>query len=107
MRQLLLLALTMVPLASPALAEGSQTVNGSVTSSMDDPRDIARRVPVIPVLEASRIALKRVPGTVTHAELETNDGLRTWQVDIQPQDGRPVRMWLNANTGAFLRMVRP
>ena len=55
--------------------------------------------------QAGAIALKRVPGTLLDAEIETNDGIRTWQIDVQAKDGHRVRIWLNANSGAFLRMV--
>lgn len=104
-------------LAAPAHAAGttansrSDTDGNSTASSWsktvnpDDPRDIARRLPIIPVAQAGAIALKRVPGTLLDAEIETNDGIRTWQIDIQAKDGRKVSMWLNANSGAFLRMV--
>jgi uncharacterized membrane protein YkoI len=102
-----ILLLTAMGFAGPALAaEGaSHSINGTVTQNFYDPRDIARKLPMIPLTQASEIALRRVPGTVSHAEIETNDGIRTWQVDVESNDRRHVRLWLNANTGAFLRMV--
>jgi uncharacterized membrane protein YkoI len=112
MRHLAVLVCLFLPLpAVPAHAAGSSSssdTNGnsrSKTVNPDDPRDIARRLPVMPLAQASTIALKRVPGTVLEAEIETNDGIRTWQIDIQARDGHRVRMWLNANSGAFLKMV--
>ena len=104
-------------LAASAHAAGTTTnsrsdTDGNSTASSwsksvnpDDPRDIARRLPIIPMAQAGAIALKRVPGTLLDAEIETNDGIRTWQIDIRANDGHRVRMWLNANTGAFLKMV--
>ena len=100
MRHFLLLAGAL--LAAPAMA---QSQSSSATVNLNDPRDIARRAPVMPLAEASTIATKRVPGTVLGAMVETNDGIRTWQIDIQETNGHKVRMWLNANTGAFLKMV--
>lgn len=98
--------------AADSTANSSRTSDGNSASTSsaksinrDDPRDIARRLAVIPVAQANAIALKRVPGKLLHAEIETNDGSRTWQIDIQAKDGHRVRMWLNANTGAFLKMV--
>jgi len=102
---LVLLAMTGLTPATLAGQSVSHSANGTVTRKLDDPRDIARRLPLIPAARASEIALGRVPGTVLEMEIETNDGIRTWQVDIQPETGRPVRIWLNANTGGFLRMV--
>ena len=118
MRHLAVLVCLSLPLlaaaghAADSTANGRSNANGSSTSSSwsktvnpDDPRDIARRLPVMPLARAGAIALERVPGTLLDAEIETNDGVRTWQIDIQAMDGRRVRMWLNANTGAFLKMV--
>ena len=102
--------------AADSTANRSRTTNGNgsssswsdsstKTSNPDSPRDIARWLPVNPVAQANTIAVKRVPGTILGAEIETNDGIRTWQIDILGKDGHKVRMWLNANTGAFLKMV--
>jgi uncharacterized membrane protein YkoI len=94
------------------MANSSRTTDGNSASTAsaksinrDDPRDIARRLPVMPLAQASAIALQRVPGRLLDAEIETNDGIRTWQIDVQANDGHMVRMWLNASTGAFLKMV--
>ena len=83
----------------------SWSTSSSTTVNPGDPRDLARRTPVMPLTRAGAIALERVPGKLLDAEVETNDGIRTWQMDIQAKDGRRIRMWLNASTGAFLRMV--
>jgi uncharacterized membrane protein YkoI len=98
--------------AADSMTNSSRTTDGKSASASsaksinrDDPRDIARRLPVMPAAQANAIALQRVPGKLLHAEIETNDGIRTWQIDIQARDGHTVRMWLNANTGAFLKMV--
>jgi uncharacterized membrane protein YkoI len=90
--------------AAPAAAQ-SWSQSSSSTVNLNDPRDIARRAPLMPLAEASAIAVKRVPGTVLGAMIETNDGIRTWQIDIQEANGHKVRMWLNANNGTFLKMV--
>jgi uncharacterized membrane protein YkoI len=95
-----LLALTLT--TAPASA---QSWSSSSTVTPNDPRDIARRAPVISETQAGAIALKRVPGKLLGAMIETNDGIRTWQVDVQANDGHKVRMWLNASTGAFLKSV--
>lgn len=105
MRNAMLLLLSL--LATPALADvttsSSATANGTV--HLDDRRDIARRAPVLPVAQASAIALKRVPGKVLATEIETNDGIRTWQIDILADKGGKVRLWLDAGNGDFIRMA--
>ena len=100
----LALLLPLLLLAAPAMAQ-SWSSSSSTTVNLNDPRDIARRAPVLSLAEASDLALKRVPGTVLDAMVETNDGIRTWQIDIAEANGHRVRMWLNANSGAFLKMV--
>lgn len=102
----ILALLPLLLLTAPALAQSaSRSSSTSSTVNLNDPRDISRRAPLMPVADATAIALKRVPGTVLGAMIETNDGIRTWQIDIQSNSSHKVRMWLNANTGAFLKMV--
>ena len=96
-----------VALAGPALADtaASHSASTNDTVNLTDKRDIARRAPVMPKDDAVAIAVKRVPGTVQAAAIETNDGIRTWQIDIQPATGKQVRLWLNASNGEILRSV--
>jgi uncharacterized membrane protein YkoI len=100
---LFLLAASAAPVLADISASTSSSSNGTV--SLQDRRDIARRVPIMPVAEAQAIALRRVPGKVLAMEIETNDGIRTWQIDIRADTGRTVRLWLNAGNGDFLRMA--
>jgi len=86
-------------------ASASQSVSSNDTVHLDDRRDIARRAPVMAVANAAAIAVKRVPGTVLATAIETNDGIRTWQIDILADKGVKVRLWLNASTGDILRMA--
>jgi uncharacterized membrane protein YkoI len=98
--------LSIILLAAPAAAQSSSSSSSTATTiNPDDPRDVARRLPVMPLTRAGAIALERFPGKLLDAEIETNDGIRTWQIDIQAKDGHRVRMWLNANTGEFLKMA--
>lgn len=103
-----LLFFLVLGLATPGLAAKSvsHAANGTVTKKLDDPRDLARKSPVIPAARASEIAVARVPGTILGMEIETNDGIRTWQVDVAANAGGTMRLWLKASTGEFLRMVR-
>ena len=94
-------------LAAPALADvsASQSATTNSTVRLDDRRDIARRAPVMPKADAEAIAVKRVPGQVLASAIETNDGIRTWQIDILAPEGRKVRLWLNAANGTVLKTV--
>jgi uncharacterized membrane protein YkoI len=98
---LLLLGISVTSALADASASNSASSNDTVY--LYDRRDIARRAPVMPVTNAMAIAVKRVPGTVLTTAIETNDGIRTWQIDILAEKGKTVRLWLNASTGEFLR----
>lgn len=97
----------LMALATPALADSSASQSASSNNSVNlyDRRDIARRAPVMPEADAVAIAVKRLPGKVLTAAIETNDGIRTWQIDILPISGGQVRLWLNASNGDVLRKV--
>ena len=103
MRNLLAIFLLSVSV-TPVLADASASATANGTVSLDR-RDIARRAPVMPVAEAVAIAVRRVPGKVLATEIETNDGIRTWQIDILAAQGGKKRLWLNAANGDFLRMA--
>lgn len=94
-------------LATPALADAtvSQAASANNTVNLYDRRDIAKRAPTMPLADATAIAVRRVPGTVLAAAIETNDGLRTWQIDILATGGKRVRLWLNASNGDVLKTV--
>jgi len=97
----LLLALWPAAVLADASSSSSASANGS--ASLQDRRDIARRAPVMPQADAVAIAVKRVPGKVLAAAIETNDGIRTWQIDILSAKSGKVRLWLNASNGDILR----
>ena len=105
MRQPLISLVMMGALITPVFADSSASVSASSNSKayLYDKRDIARRTPIIPEAAAVAIAVKRVPGTVLAAAVETNDGIRTWQVDIKGELGRMTRLWLNASSGEVLK----
>lgn len=94
-------------LVVPALADNSASQSASSNSKvyLYDRRDIARRAPVMPLADAAAIAVKRVPGTVLVTAIETNDSIRTWQIDVLTTKGGTVRLWLNATNGDVLRIA--
>ena len=102
------LAVILLIVSAPAaLADVSQTSSSSANGAVNlhDRRDIARHAPIMPAADAVAIAVKRVPGKVLAAEIETDDGIRTWQIDILADKGGKVRLWLNAANGDFLKMA--
>ena len=56
-------------------------------------------MPLTAILE---IVFRRVPGTVLEAELETEDGVLTYKIDLLSDAGRKMRVRLNARSGEIL-----
>jgi uncharacterized membrane protein YkoI len=56
-------------------------------------------MPLTAILE---IVAQRQPGTVLDAELETEDGVLTYKIDLLSDAGRKVRLRLNARSGEIL-----
>ncbi len=113
----------MLGLASHAQATGSASNSSSSSSSssdngsskhsqshsstttqfdQDDARDALRKGKVMPLTAILEIAGKREPGTVLDAELETENGVLTYKIDILSDAGRKARLRLNARTGDII-----
>jgi uncharacterized membrane protein YkoI len=56
-------------------------------------------MPLTAILE---IVFRRVPGTVLEAELETEDGVLTYKIDLLSDAGHKTRVRLNARSGEIL-----
>jgi uncharacterized membrane protein YkoI len=76
--------------------------SSSSHSDQDDARDALRRGKVMPLTAILEIVARREPGTVLDAELETEDGVLTYKIDLLSDAGRKVRFRLNARTGEIL-----
>jgi uncharacterized membrane protein YkoI len=58
----------------------------------------------ITINQAMAIALERVPGQVVKAELDYDDKMLTYEIDIRTADGHKYEVKIDANTGAILRV---
>lgn len=111
--------LAALALALPAQAAGSSSSSSSSSTSsnssqhseshssitrfdQDDARDALRQGKVMPLTAILEIVARRTPGTVLDAELETEDGVLTYKIDILSDAGRKTRVRLNARSGAIL-----
>ena len=88
-------------------ANGRTTTRNSSSNSnhrddQDDARDALRRGRVMPLTAILEIAFKRERGTVLEVELDTEDRILTYKIDLLSDAGRKVRMRLNARTGEIL-----
>jgi len=113
-RQVLPLLLMALLPAFPAMAGSSSSSSSSSSDSrdsrsshheshsssrhsdQDDARDALRRGKVMP--------LTAILGIVLDAELETEDGVLTYKIDLLSDAGRKVRLRLNARTGELLTL---
>ncbi|WP_433468806.1 PepSY domain-containing protein [Spirillospora sp. CA-128828] len=56
----------------------------------------------VTVSDAAGAALKAVPGRVTSAEFEHDDGKAVWELDVTAQDGTEHEVTVNAVTGKVI-----
>ncbi len=121
-RQVLPLLLMALLPAFPAMAGSSSSSSSSSSDSrdsrsshheshsssrhsdQDDARDALRRGKVMPLAAILGIVARREPGTVLDAELETEDGVLTYKIDLLSDAGRKVRLRHNARTGELLTL---
>lgn len=112
--------LTTLLLACPAMAASSSSASSSSSQSrdnssshreshsssshsdQDDARDALRRGKVMALTAILEIVEQRQPGTVLDAELETEDGVLTYKIDLLTEAGRKMRFRLNARSGEIL-----
>lgn len=97
---------------SSSSSSSSSTNNSSKSSEshssssthfdQDDARDALRQGKVMPLAAILEIVGRRVPGTVLDAELETEDGVLTYKIDVLSEAGRKTRVRLNARSGAVI-----
>lgn len=93
---------TVAVLAVGGAALANQTPSpSSTTTSFQDQSTTA--VPAISREQAEKTALATVPGgKVTSSELETDDGLQAWEVDIAATDGTEHEISVDAAKGTIL-----
>ncbi|MDW0110732.1 PepSY domain-containing protein [Sporosarcina aquimarina] len=54
--------------------------------------------------QAMQIALQQVPGQVVKAELEYDNGMLIYEIDIRTSDGHKYEVKIDANTGNVLKV---
>lgn len=54
--------------------------------------------------EAIAISLERVPGKVVKAELDNDDGMLLYEIDIRTESGMKYEVKVNAITGEIIKV---
>ncbi len=54
--------------------------------------------------ESKEIALNTIPGTVEEVELENEDGLTVYEVEVQAEDGNEYDVIIDAQTGNIIEV---
>ncbi len=85
----------------------NSNANQNNNRDQDDARDALRRGRVMPLTAILEIAFKRERGTVLEVELDTEDGVLVYEIELLSESGRKVEMWINARTGEFRRVRYP
>lgn len=60
----------------------------------------------ISIDDAMSIALAQIPGEVVKVELDTENGILVYEVDIITMDGIKYELEIDAQTGIILKMKR-
>jgi len=81
--------------------------NAHTHSDQDDARAALRQGKVMPLSAILDIAFKREKGTVLELELETDNGILTYEIELLSDAGRKVQMWINARSGEILKVRYP
>ena len=88
-------------------SNSSQKRNSHTHNDQDDARNALRQGKVMPLTAILEIAFRREKGTVLELELETENGVLTYEIELLSESGRKVQMWINARTGEILRVKYP
>ena len=88
-------------------SNSSQKQNSHTHNDQDDARNALRQGKVMPLTAILEIAFRREKGTVLELELETENGVLTYEIELLSESGRKVQMWINARTGEILRVKYP
>lgn len=72
----------------------------------DDDDDAVPTNTAITVEEAKRIALEQVPGVVYAVELDSDDGIAYWEIEIRANDGALYDVEIDADSGRVIEVDR-
>ncbi|HJR55238.1 MAG TPA: PepSY domain-containing protein [Rhizomicrobium sp.] len=93
--------------SSSSSRNGNTQSSSSSNRDQDDAREALRLRRAMPLTAILEIAFKRERGTVLEVELETDDGMLIYQIELLSEAGRKVKMWINARTGELRRVRYP
>lgn len=60
----------------------------------------------VPLEDAVRTALDEVDGTLDDAQLDSEDGITVWEIDVDQPDGTSVDVYVNVENGSVLKVDR-
>lgn len=88
-------------------ASASKSQTSHTHNDQDDARRALREGKVLPLTAILEIAFKREKGTVLELELETENGVLVYEIELLTDTGRKVQMWINARSGEILKVRYP
>ncbi|MER7209452.1 PepSY domain-containing protein [Streptosporangium sp. NPDC000239] len=84
-------------------AANAEPTPSATTSDAPGDHGAAKAAPKVLSSQAEKTALEQVPaGWVTSAELETEHGRRTWQIEVKGGDGGEREFAVDAETGSLV-----
>ena len=82
-----------------ALLVGGLSIGVNASDDVKVPQDLA-----IDMVDAQNIALQEVSGTLRGSELEEEDGVLVWEIEIQNANAELVEIEIDAQSGAILEI---
>ncbi|WP_323041469.1 PepSY domain-containing protein [Gemmobacter sp.] len=71
-------------------------------SDFEIARDAVERGEILPLARVLALLERQHPGQVIEVELEVNDGIRVYEIELVTPDGRLIEVDMNAATGEIL-----
>lgn len=83
-------------------ADGQKVVSGPTEKSSEAKYLQRADSATVPIADIIDTALEHSPGDVIELELDTDDGMVIWEVEVASADGQSVELDIDAGTGAIV-----
>ncbi|GLK64412.1 peptidase (plasmid) [Paracoccus kondratievae] len=101
---LLILILTFLPPPAVGQRAGVYSVQDSSTPDFEFARAAVERGEILPLAVALKQLQETHPGQVTEIEMDQEDGLLIYEVELITTDGRLIEVEMDARTGTIIKL---
>jgi uncharacterized membrane protein YkoI len=98
-----LISITSLMTFSLFCLQASEIVNGTIAVNKSIPKSDFPDLAKITIVEAINLAAKEIPGKVTEADLEKDDGFLIYKIKVTSPNGRITELKMDAGNGKVLQ----